>query len=261
MIKKLKVNQALNNYIKQYWVQQSDFLNEKLLPDGSIHLIINLGDPVCLDNGYETKRISDFCIVGPHQHAITLYNEQNTYLVGVNFKLGKFFNFFDSPAYQYTNQIFKPNTPIRKQIINLQAFIECDDQLISVKSYLDRFFIKNLHEPKHHKIFEEALEILQTNSESMLIKEICKELGVSNKHLIKMFKDRVGLLPKSVHRINKFQKVITEINNNPNIDWSELVYNCNYFDQAHLINEFKNFCGITPAKYLKNKVLGDLRIN
>jgi len=39
----------------------------------------------------------------------------------------------------------------------------------------------------------------------------------------------------------------------PAVDWAEMAANCGYYDQAHLIREFRSFSGLTPASYLSKR--------
>ena len=40
------------------------------------------------------------------------------------------------------------------------------------------------------------------------------------------------------------------LNNDPEVNWSELVYRCGYYDQAHFINEFKTLMKESPYHFL-----------
>ena len=35
--------------------------------------------------------------------------------------------------------------------------------------------------------------------------------------------------------------------------WPDLAVDCGYYDQAHLIHEFQQLAGLTPAAYVKNR--------
>ncbi len=65
-----------------------------------------------------------------------------------------------------------------------------------------------------------------------------------------MFKENVGLTPKGFLKIIRFQKAIQEIEACKKINWSGIAYETGYYDQAHFINDFKNFSGFTPQQYL-----------
>jgi len=65
-----------------------------------------------------------------------------------------------------------------------------------------------------------------------------------------MFKSNVGLTPKAFSKITRFQKTIREIEASKKISWSGIAFDTGYYDQAHFINDFKNFSGFTPRQYL-----------
>jgi len=68
--------------------------------------------------------------------------------------------------------------------------------------------------------------------------------GVSARHLERVFFARVGLGPKAFARIVRFQNVLRS--SLP--DWAAIAADCGYTDQAHLIHEFREFTGQTPAE-------------
>ena len=110
------------------------------------------------------------------------------------------------------------------------------------------------------EVVENALREVKDNTSPSLIKSFCEKQNISNKHLISLFNKKVGVSPKLLQRLNKFTKVIFAVQNRKHFNWSELAYEYNYYDQAHLINEFKSFSGISPKVYLRNKNINGLRI-
>ena len=66
--------------------------------------------------------------------------------------------------------------------------------------------------------------------------------------------------PKVLHRINKFIKVIDLLQKQALINWPQIANECQYYDQAHLINDFKTFSGLSPKKYYENENATGLRV-
>ncbi|HMX79717.1 MAG TPA: helix-turn-helix transcriptional regulator, partial [Ferruginibacter sp.] len=75
----------------------------------------------------------------------------------------------------------------------------------------------------------------------------------SQKHLIKLFKDHVGITPKGFLKIIRFQKAVQEIEASKNIHWARLALESGYYDQAHFIHDFKEFSGFTPQEYTQKQ--------
>jgi transcriptional regulator GlxA family with amidase domain len=76
------------------------------------------------------------------------------------------------------------------------------------------------------------------------VAEVAARLGVQARQLERRFKLRVGLSPKYFARIRRFQRVFPEVEG---AGWVEAAAACGYYDQAHLIRDFRAFAGEPPA--------------
>jgi AraC-like DNA-binding protein len=74
---------------------------------------------------------------------------------------------------------------------------------------------------------------------------LASELGCSRKHLAAQFHDQVGLPPKAVARLVRFNRALRLLERG--VEGSEVAFRCGYSDQAHFVNEFRRFSGITPT--------------
>ena len=70
------------------------------------------------------------------------------------------------------------------------------------------------------------------------------------KQFKRIFADYVGANPKDYLRVIRFQKALHTLQIQPNISFTQLSYECGYYDQAHFIKEFKQFSGYTPTEYM-----------
>jgi AraC-like DNA-binding protein len=109
------------------------------------------------------------------------------------------------------------------------------------------------------------------NSYGMIrIDELSKKTGYSISYLEKIFNNDIGISPKKFCSIIRFQWLLSCINsmNDGNrkidecMDCKGLAYNLGYFDQAHMIHEFKKYSSRTPSDYIHelNKVSYNTRL-
>ncbi len=89
---------------------------------------------------------------------------------------------------------------------------------------------------------------------SVPIATIRDELGWSPKRLIARFREQVGLPPKQVARLLRFQRTTTLIAAAESPDWGALARLCGYYDQSHLIHEFQRFAGDTPEGLARRRL-------
>ena len=56
----------------------------------------------------------------------------------------------------------------------------------------------------------------------------------------------IGVGPKLLSRILRFQQVFRAVER-VDPEWASIAVDCGYYDQAHLIRDFNQFAGQTPA--------------
>jgi AraC-like DNA-binding protein len=80
---------------------------------------------------------------------------------------------------------------------------------------------------------------------------LAAELGWSRKRIVARFRDEVGLPPKAVARLLRFERAHELAGTMP---WGELAFECGFSDQSHLIAEFRRITGRTPETFLQDTV-------
>lgn len=78
--------------------------------------------------------------------------------------------------------------------------------------------------------------------------DLVGELGWSHRRLIARYRDVVGLPPKLVARIVRFERLTAQLATAPAADWADMVTTCGYFDQAHLAREVRELADVTPTE-------------
>ncbi len=75
---------------------------------------------------------------------------------------------------------------------------------------------------------------------------LAEEVGWSRRHLVTRFRQQVGLPPKTVARVVRFEGLLRRLGAAGRPDWSRFAAECGYYDQAHLNRDFREFAGTTP---------------
>jgi AraC-like DNA-binding protein len=97
-----------------------------------------------------------------------------------------------------------------------------------------------------------SIEVLFKKGGNNSIKEICQQHNISRKHLNFLFQEYLGISPKILSSLNRFQSILRKICTAKPDKLTDIAYELNYFDQAHFNNDFKRFTGIKPNEYIKN---------
>ena len=73
--------------------------------------------------------------------------------------------------------------------------------------------------------------------------------GLTHRRVIEIFDRAVGLKPKAYHRVRRLRRVLRLVHETPRPTWTAIAHRCGYFDQSHLINDFRLLTGISPSDY------------
>lgn len=82
---------------------------------------------------------------------------------------------------------------------------------------------------------------------------ICDRLGRSRRHLATRFREQVGLPPKTVARILRFDRAVSLLARK-DARLADVAFECGYYDQAHLNRDFREFAGTSPAAFARQIV-------
>jgi methylphosphotriester-DNA--protein-cysteine methyltransferase len=83
------------------------------------------------------------------------------------------------------------------------------------------------------------------------VETVADELGVSTRHLRRAFVDSVGIAPKEFARGVRLQRAITASARSN--DWSSIARDAGYYDQAHLLGDFRDLPGLTPTAFVERR--------
>ncbi|WP_321480070.1 helix-turn-helix domain-containing protein [uncultured Bacteroides sp.] len=124
-----------------------------------------------------------------------------------------------------------------------------DNQYIRL---IESFLINCLNPFKeyNYKRMVTAINCINLCNEEFTVSRLAEKVCLSQKQLQRIFSEHVGASPKEFMRIVRFHKALYTLQNHPEMNFTTLAYECGYYDQAHMINEFKLFSGYTPAQYI-----------
>lgn len=227
---------------------------EKFLPDGSMDLLIDLTEsPKKLFHNEEGTAYTTYnkSWLSGMKTEFILIDASVTSMIGVHFKPGGAWPFFNGPVAELNNSTIETDTFWHSEIHAIRDAVLNNPSIEQKFFVLENYFLQKGKGKLEQNIFiSYAIGQLQQSPQLWTIEQLAAKTGFTQKHLIHLFKKFVGLSPKQFARIARFQKVIAELEQQQSVEWTSLAYDCGYFDQAHFIKEFQAFSGINPSAYL-----------
>ncbi|WP_240481143.1 helix-turn-helix domain-containing protein [Sandaracinus amylolyticus] len=93
-----------------------------------------------------------------------------------------------------------------------------------------------------------ALRRIEERGGAVDVRALARELGYSHEHVIRTFRDHVGIPPKLFARIVRFDRLVKRIKAGGDVRWPALAQDLGFYDQSHLVRDVKQFTGLTPTE-------------
>lgn len=116
------------------------------------------------------------------------------------------------------------------------------------------FYLMSKYNGRKHKFLSELIaDLHNVNNAEVPLSGLAQKYGISKKTLIKHFERHTCKSPSEFRKIVRFREAMKKYIHSPaKISLTELTYILNFFDQSHLIREFKAITGFTPTYFFKN---------
>jgi AraC-like DNA-binding protein len=250
----------LSDLVENFWLYdgyEGEHSNERILPTGTIELVINLRENELriydADRPEVCSRYSGAVVSGAYRKGFISDAEEEAFIIGIHFKPGGAFPFLGIPADDLADAHVDLETLWGYSAKLLREQL-CEASTAEERfRLLEKALMEHLFRPlENHYAVAAALERFGANAD-LSVREITKSVGLSQRRFAQLFKREVGMTPKLYGRVQRFQRARGMIHRRANdLDWSGFAFECGYFDQSHLIREFVEFSGITPAAYLRH---------
>lgn len=262
MIHKLHFPQPpLSQFVENMWLVEgfeAGYTREKILPDGAIELIIDLDtQPKSIFEDEASDRfrtVKKAWISGERTRYIVIGADANQSMVGIRFRPGGAYPFFRFPISELSESVTEldliwgrlvdkfatscwRSNHQRRGCCGLSR--SCCVRCSAHWSPIGLFRLQCINCSTRHSFLPYATWPPESASHR----------NISSRNFEKV----VGLRPKSFARVCKFQKVVNLIEQQNQVEWTSIAYECGYYDQAHFIKEFQTFSGLNPSAYLTQR--------
>jgi AraC-like DNA-binding protein len=213
------------------------------LPDGRTSLIFRL-----VDDGLR----ADLSVLGPRTRALFKHATGLARVVILQFKPGWSAPLLGVPSRVLTDRIVPlqdiwghAGDDLCAELVVARTLPEAVDRL----SHAIALHTRETFEPASARLARRAVRLLE--GDEVRVESVAKQLGVTSRHLRRAFTESVGIGPKEFARTVRLQRAVrgTATSN----DWGRIAADAGYYDQAHLITDFRELVGLTPGAYLKRE--------
>ena len=220
---------------------------QRAMPDGRSELIFNFADPFECFDGRRVRTQPSSLLVGPSRRALAIRPTGKVDLVGIRFRPEALAGWLRVRGAELADAWFT--------LGDVPAPLDptLHEQLAEAGSGRNRLALLGAHlarasaGPADRRLSAAVDMILRDGRVSP--EGIAGAVGMSRRQLGRLFQDRIGIGPKSLGRLARFQRALRVLDGSPRAPLAGVAARAGYFDQAHLCRDFRLFAGTTPAGY------------
>jgi len=252
---------ALAPFVESIWYFESAgsfagaHARERILPQGTMQLLINLDQDELRSyhgDGYaQLHRIRGAGLCGVYARHFAIDVAEQRSIAGVSFVPGGAFPFFAAPS----NVVAEDHVELdalwgREGALVRERLLESRSPIDKLRT-LEAALLGALARPLER---DPAIAFaLAAFDRDAAVAAVTDRLGMTPRRFIHRFAEQVGLTPKRYARVRRFQRVLAAVEHKRAVDWAQLAVDCGYFDQAHLIHDFRAFSGMSPTAYHRSE--------
>jgi len=232
-------------FIDCCWTMECDASEasvQRVVPDGRAELIFNLAEPFeSFQDGQ--WRIQPACFVaGQITGPLLLRPSGPAKILGARFLPQGAGQVFGVPMHELTGRMV-PIADLSRALAGGLENARESASFVRIESALARVC------GEQDLLVAEAVRQIVWARGACDLAQLARRLGIGSRRLERRFQRGVGMPPKLFCRIQRFQHVFQVIEDGcPN--WVNAAVECGYYDQAHLIRDFRDFSGKAPSVLL-----------
>lgn len=246
--------EALKPYVRCFWGSRRPYREEKgeygvstVIPDTCMDIIFDvnftdnyINSSFCGINDssfHSDRKVEKSCVVSTF--AVRFYAWSAVFFAEESMS-GVKNGFFDADSHF---------SSIRKEIAPLLFDITSINERIPL---VETVLMRHLKPERKDRIVTEAVGEMLRYRGNLRMDKLAGEIHVSNRQIERVFKENMGVSPKTLSSLIRYQYVWREALFRRNFQMQDAVGKFGYTDQSHLLREFKKYHSLSISKALEN---------
>jgi AraC-like DNA-binding protein len=224
--------------------------HERIVPSGTLELVVNLNEDALRIYDPRSgvwREYSGAVVSGAYRQYFVIDTRDHASIVGVHFKPGGAWPFLGVPPGELADR------HIDLAMLWGRSAVELRERLCAAATSQERFALleQTLRscladaQPGHPAV---PIALGRLARPGVTVGAVAEDVHLSRRRFIQVFTSEVGMTPKRLSRVLRFQRASALVRRINAPDWARLARACGYFDQSHLINEVSEFTGTSPSQ-------------
>jgi AraC-like DNA-binding protein len=237
----------------EYWLERFDPLLNTILPGTGVSVVVNCGDNWVAGRSLVTSEIVPrVCVVGPVTQPRILRVGLRVQAIGVGLLPTHTTALFGVPASALIDRLV-PLEDLwpREDVERLLESFNGLDLRRRLSLLRDELVARIGSTERSVTIGDATVGLIEAQGGRVSVDKIAKRHGISRQMFARRFRDAAGLSPKLFARITRFQALVPVLLSTDVSQWAAEATAVGFYDQAHMINEFRAFTGSSPTTFFQ----------
>lgn len=240
---------ALATLVDRVWMVRGPAPFGTVLVPPSPHpqLIVNLGDPY-LVNG---QLCPDAWVEGLGDRPCTTAARGATWLLGVEFQPWAGPLVLGGGAREYAGHVVDAHVVWGRAVRRLREQLHEAASGGDPAEVLGRFLGARLR-PARADVEAALVRLVRSGGRSS-IERVAHDVSLDVRTFRRHCEQRLGISPKRLARLVRFDRAVGALSGRRQVPWAEFAAAHGFYDQGHLIREFRSLLGLTPVEFLRRR--------
>jgi AraC-like DNA-binding protein len=232
-----------------------------IVPNARVKLVVPLRNGLIgkVGNHHHVSKTNKITLIGiadlPGE--VDIESDEPAENITVEFSPIGAYRFFRLNWAELKNQIFNLSDIRTVATLRLEAVIANAESFQQKLALIIQFLLQTFRESEPDQIFDYCVEKISSSKGRVTIKELEKQTGYSSRWLNMKFENNIGISPKNLASIIRFQQYYKAYATNALCFIQQKEFYNYYYDQSHFIKDFKRFTGFPPLKFTQHQNLYD----
>jgi AraC-like DNA-binding protein len=189
-------------------------------------------------------------VAGVHTAKFSRRLEGRSHAFGVKFTPGGFRAFLNAPVSSLADRTVPVREIFGNEIDLLDAILSISEDEEASIATANRFFSARIPAVDDSAVLAAVLvDRILSEPDIRTVDDLSARARLGKRSLQRLFNEYVGVSPKWVIRRYRLHELLERVHSGAEPDYAQLALELGYYDQAHLINDFRSIVGYSPTQY------------
>ncbi len=254
LYREIAPSEPLRRFIECFWTLQGhsdqSAQPDRILPDGCVEIILNFADRFCEvdQRGKRTRQPRAF-VVGQMERPIWIAPAGRVDILGIRFQPWGAQPLLHAPMSEMSGCIVELGALSRGLLREMMTAGDFRGDVAARLAHIERALLSRLAKwTQRDQTVERTSQAMLHAGGMVSISTLAWQSGISLRQLERRFARTIGIGPKRLAGVLRFQQVFRAMEQGEGTGWANVALDCGYYDQAHLIRDFRRYAGAAPSR-------------